>query len=452
MSLRARLAAFMAVTVGVTVALVAVYAYRSASSEALAEVDRSLLGRVPIGGFEVPSTGPGPGQGPGGQGGGGGRRQDLASLISDDVLAQLLLPDGIVVILGDSEVPLPVTGADLVIARGDGEDFLRTITFDDRTYRMITRPLPQARGAVQIARDLTETEAILDGLRTRLLLFGLAGAAVAALAGWLLAGRAVRPVRDLTGAAEQVAATGALDAAIPVRRSDEVGRLATAFNEMLARLETSRAAQQRLVADASHELRTPLTSVRTNIELLARGGVPEAERAGMLQDLRAEVVELGDLVSELVDLATVGRDDETAMAVDLADLAETAVTRARRRAGQPFVLEIGPVPATVRRGAVTRAFSNLVDNAVKWSPPDGEITVRLDGAGFTVEDRGPGFDPADLPQVFQRFYRAAAARSLPGSGLGLAIVAAVAEDHGWTVFAENRTDGGARVGMRFVTA
>lgn len=449
MSLRTRLAAFVAVTVGVTVALVAFYAYRSASAEALAEVDRSLLGRVPIGGFELPTTGPGPGQGPGGGQGGGTRRQDLASLISDDVLAQLILPDGIGVVLGDSDLELPVTGADLVIAKGEGTDFLRTITFDDRTYRIITRPLPQGRGAVQIARDLTETEAILDGLRTRLLLFGLAGAAFAALAGWFLAGRAVRPVRDLTGAAEHVAATGALDAAIPVQRSDEVGRLAGAFNEMLARLETSRSAQQRLVADASHELRTPLTSLRTNIELLARGSVPEGEQAGMLTDLRAEVVELGDLVSELVELATVGREDETPVEVDLAELAQTAITRSRRRATQTFAVTAGPVPATVRRSAVVRAFGNLVENAVKWSPPDGSLEVRLDGDGFVVEDRGPGFDPDDLPFVFQRFYRAAAARNLPGSGLGLAIVAAVADDHGWSVFAENREGGGARVGIRF---
>lgn len=445
MTLRARLAVFMAVAVGFAVALVAVAAYRSTRDETMGEIDRFLLGRTPITELiEAPDHEPGSGQGSG-----TGRGRATGSVISDDVVAQVLLGDGTIRALGSSEVALPVGDQDLTVATSiAAAPVLRTITIDGVDYRMLTRRLGPG-SALQLARDLTETESILTGLRNRLVFVGAFGALLAGLAGWLLAGRAMRPVRDLTAAAERVATTGALDAAIPVARSDEVGRLAGAFNEMLARLETSRLAQQRLVADASHELRTPLTSLRTNIELLARGSVPEGEREAMLADLKEEVAALGTLVAELVDLATVGRDEEPRVATDLAALVSEVVDRAGRRSSQRFVIALDPRVSEVRPGAVARAVSNLVDNAVKWSPANGEIAVTLDATGIRVADRGPGIPPEDLPFVFQRFYRAPTARSMPGSGLGLAIVAAVAEDHGWTPYARNREGGGAEVGMRF---
>jgi two-component system sensor histidine kinase MprB len=209
-------------------------------------------------------------------------------VIGDDVVAQVVFADGTTWLLGQGEIELPVAPVDMAVALGQAAEVLRSVTIDGLDYRLYTRPAGLGV-AIQVARDLTETEAILNGLRNRLILVGVAGALLAGLAGWCLAGRAVRPVRDLTGAAEHVAAIGTLDAAIPVDRSDEIGRLANAFNEMLARLDASRVAQQRLVADASHELRTPLTSLRTNIELLAAGKVPAAERADLLADL-AEIV------------------------------------------------------------------------------------------------------------------------------------------------------------------
>lgn len=439
MSLRARLAAFVAAAVAVTVGLVTFAAYRSAENEAMASIDRFLKVRAPlaavidVAGRLDPEAMP---------------RGEAGQVVGEDVIAQVILPDGSVVSLGSGTVVLPVVPRDLAVKDGSAPEWLRTEAIDGTNYRLLTRRA--ARGsALQVARDLTETEAFLAALRNRLLLIGVFGALLAGVGGWALAGRAIRPVQTLTGAAEHVAATGALDAAIPVESDDEVGRLAAAFNEMLARLETARAAQQRLVADASHELRTPLTSVRTNVELLARGGVPESDREAMLADLAAEVQELGSLVAELVDLATVGRDEEEVGRVDLGEVVSEVLERARRRATQEIRVSGQPVELEGRRAAVTRAIGNLVDNAVKWSPPDGVIEVSFDAATLMVRDRGPGFEPDDLPFVFKRFYRSAAARSMPGSGLGLAIVAAVAEQHGWQVVARNRAGGGAEVGIVF---
>ncbi len=450
MTLRARLAVFVAMAVGLAVAIVSVAAYRSTSDETMAEIDRFLRARAPLAALaeQPPITHqPGSGQGSGGGGGGLGRR-DQVGVVGEDVAAQLLFTDGSISVLGSGDLVLPVSLEDLAVVSGASPELVRTVTIDGTDYRMLTRRLPPIAG-LQVARDLTETQSILEALRNRLLLLGVAGALLAGVAGWFLAGRAVRPVRDLTAAAEAVSVTGGLDAPIPVKRSDEIGRLAGAFNEMLARLEASRLAQQRLVTDASHELRTPLTSLRTNIELLARGTVPDSERDAMLADLTAEVVELGSLVTELVDLATVGRDEEAVVEVDLAIIAADAVARATRRATQTIEVESTPVPAQVRPASVARAISNLLDNAIKWSPPDGVITLHLDTQSLAVADRGPGIAEEDLPFVFRRFYRANAARSLPGSGLGLAIVAAVAEDHGWTPFARNRVGGGAEVGFEF---
>jgi two-component system sensor histidine kinase MprB len=440
MSLRARLTAFVAVTVGLSVVVVAFAGYRSARDESISEIDRFLVARAGLVGL-VESLDLGQGRGP-------GPRSGPGRVVGEDVVAQLVTEDGVVLPLGTGEVNLPVERVDLGVAGGAPEK-LRTVTADGVEFRMLTRRVGPGI-ALQVGRDLAESEAVLTGIRNRLILVGLAGAALAALAGWWLAGRALRPVTALTVTAEAVAATGSLSNPIDVGGDDEIGRLGSAFNEMLRRLESSRSAQQRLVADASHELRTPLTSLRTNIELLARGDVPKDDRDSMVADLQLEISELGALVAELVDLATVGRDDEPRIEFDLGEVVEEAAARARRRApGVTFRIAAAPRVVSGRHGGVARAVSNLIDNAVKWAPSDGTIEVILDESALTVMDDGPGFDEADLPRVFERFYRAATARSMAGSGLGLSIVAAVAEDHGWSPFARNRAEGGAAVGFRF---
>jgi two-component system sensor histidine kinase MprB len=217
---------------------------------------------------------------------------------------------------------------------------------------------------------------------------------------------------------------------------------------MLASLEASRDRQRRLVADAGHELRTPLTSLRTNLELLAQadrqGGLTDAQRDEIFTDATAQVEELSTLVGDLVELA---RDEplvRTPEPLDLADIVSRAVDRVRRRAiGLTFDLDLSSWWIVGEAQIIERAVTNLLDNAAKWSPRHGHVSVRLDEGVLTVADEGPGIAEADLPMIFERFYRAADARTMPGSGLGLSIVRQAAERHGGSVEVHNRTPHGS---------
>jgi two-component system sensor histidine kinase MprB len=237
---------------------------------------------------------------------------------------------------------------------------------------------------------------------------------------------------------------------VPVDGTDEAGRLGAAFNEMLAALARSKDDQQRLVQDASHELRTPLTSLRTNISVLRRHDrlAPDT-MAKVLDDLDGEARELTDLTNELVELATDRRSDEPPSELSLGVLAERVAARAARRTGRRVVVDADAAVVTGRPLMLERAITNLVDNAAKFDE-GGEAPIEVVVRQGTVEvlDRGPGIAPADLPHLFDRFYRASAARSCPGSGLGLAIVKGVAEVHAGSVFAAQRPGGGAVVGFK----
>jgi two-component system sensor histidine kinase MprB len=214
---------------------------------------------------------------------------------------------------------------------------------------------------------------------------------------------------------------------------------------MLGALEHSVGAQRQLVADASHELRTPLTSLRTNIEVLARGDGPRGNRRKqLLQDLTEQLEEMSALVNDLVELARENgqQPDPEELRLDL--LVADVVERAKRRAPQVRIATVlDEVTVLGVPNALERAVGNLLDNAVKWSPPGGEIDVTVRAGEVSVRDHGTGIAEADLPLVFDRFYRAPAARGMPGSGLGLAIVKQVAEQHGGSVSAEAAEGGGA---------
>jgi two-component system sensor histidine kinase MprB len=246
----------------------------------------------------------------------------------------------------------------------------------------------------------------------------------------------------LTAAAENVARTGDLSERVEAQGDDELGRLATRFNEMLAALERSVGAQRRLVADASHELRTPLTAARTNVELLREGKLPEEEVTHALDEASVELAALTRLVADLVELA---RGEERKLRLDdvqLDDLVSGIVERAQARAPQVrFVTALSPTQVRADPVLLERAVSNLLDNAIKYSPEGAPIEVSVRGGEVIVADHGPGIADEDLPRVFDRFYRAAAARSKPGAGLGLAIVREAAEAHGGTATAENSSSG-----------
>ena len=205
-----------------------------------------------------------------------------------------------------------------------------------------------------------------------------------------------------------------------------------------------------MIADASHELRTPLTAHRANIELFARPDLPVELRRRVLGAAVRSIEELSALVGDLIEAARDGRSVDAREPLALDDLVAAAVERARHRAsGLRFESRLEPYRFVGARSRLERALDNILDNAIKWSAPGGTVDVRLADGTLSVRDHGPGIAEADLPHVFDRFYRAAAARALPGSGLGLAIVKQTVDDHGGSVTIANADDGGTLLTLRF---
>jgi two-component system sensor histidine kinase MprB len=330
-------------------------------------------------------------------------------------------------------------------------------TLSDRTVggtplRLLTLGIG-TRGAVMVARPLTEVNKELSRVLLILAIVGVVGIALAALLGALVARAALAPIARFTRRTETLA--GELDTSqrLPEQGRDELARLAASFNATLDALERSVQAQRNLVADASHELRTPIASLRANVQVLADADrLPQADQEGLRADIIGELDELTRLVGDVVELAR-GRDGEgPRVEVRLDELARVAIERVRRHAAVSFTQELEPTLITADAPRVERAISNLLENAAKWSQADAEVQVTLEHAILAIRDHGPGFSEQDLPRVFERFYRADDARKLPGSGLGLAIVRQTAEAHGGWVKAENAADGGALLQASFGAA
>ncbi|MFI6039628.1 ATP-binding protein [Streptomyces sp. NPDC051315] len=370
---------------------------------------------------------------------------------------QVLGPDGAVVDPGSPGLPVRDSDREVAAAAGAGTLAVhKDVDVGDDVYRVATVALGGGRGAVQVAQEFSDTEDLLRALQQRTLVLMIAIVTGAGLFGWWLARRITHRLVILTTAAEDVARTRRLGVQVPVTGYDEVGRLGRAFDRMLGRLAQSEEDQRRLVQDAGHELRTPLTSLRTNISLLRRiDELPPATREELVADLGQEARELTDLVNELVDLAAGQSDTEPPRRVDLADLAGDVAGLARRRTGRQILVRAsGDTTTHGRPGMLQRALSNLVENAAKFdrggrAPIEVNVTgpARPGTVRVEVLDRGPGITEADLTRVFDRFYRAADARSLPGSGLGLSIVREVALAHGGAPFAFRREGGGSVIGF-----
>lgn len=366
---------------------------------------------------------------------------------------QVVKADGSVLVPPRQQLELPLDDDVLALARGGSGAYWTETSVDGTHLRVLSFSYGPA-SAVQVARPLTEVDASLERLGVFLLLIAAGGVAVAAVLGLVVSGAALAPVRRLTETAERVSETRDLSERIDVTGRDELSRLASSFNTMLAALEESTRAQRQLVADASHELRTPLTSLRTNIEVLAGDrALPPDERGRLLSDVVEQLQEMTTLIAELIELARTEQQVADPEDVRLDLVAAEAIDRARRnRPGVAFSVEleestVNGVPATIER-----AIGNLLDNAAKWSPPGAEVEVRVANGELQVRDHGPGIAEEDLPFVFDRFYRARAARGMPGSGLGLAIVRQVAEAHGGAVVAERAEGGGTRMTLRLQRA
>jgi two-component system, OmpR family, sensor histidine kinase MprB len=354
-------------------------------------------------------------------------------------------------------VRLPVNEAVREVAAGERQTYMTDAEVQGAHARMYALHGTDEQGngyALQVIRFVGEVDRALSRIRTLLLLLDAVGILVAALLGLLVARTALGPVRRLTRTAEHVTETRDLNSRIDVHGRDELSRLATTFNTMLAALEESARAQRQLVTDASHELRTPLTSLRTNMEVLMKHEDLEQSRRRQLQAHVVEQLdELTALVAELVELARGEQPSEEPEEVQLDELVRSVVARAQR--DHPEVHYEPTLEPSVIRGVpfrIERAVSNLLDNAAKWSTPGGKVEVGVHDGEVIVRDRGPGIADEDLPFVFDRFYRAPSARGMPGSGLGLAIVKQVAESHGGDVVVERPPDGGTRLRLRLTAA
>jgi two-component system sensor histidine kinase MprB len=350
-----------------------------------------------------------------------------------------------------------------LVGRAEEDVAAGTSTSSERSvdgYEVVAVPYPRVPGTALVASEsFDEEDAVLKSLSLVLILISAAGVVVAAVAGTAVARGGLRPVLRLTEATERVARTGDLRS-IPVSGDDELARLTQSFNAMLGGLAESREQQRRLVADAGHELRTPLTSLRTNLELLIasrKPGAPtlsEQDTAELYSDVRGQVDELTTLIGDLVELARQDAPQVVHEPVELVEVVERALDRARRRgSGMRFDVALQPWSLLGDSSALERAVMNLLDNAVKFSPPEGVIGVTLrplgDGtAVIEVTDQGPGISDDDLPHVFERFYRSEEARTLPGSGLGLSIVLQAAQRHGGMAYANHAPGGGALMAIR----
>jgi two-component system, OmpR family, sensor histidine kinase MprB len=327
-----------------------------------------------------------------------------------------------------------ITDHDVQVADGNAKPYFQDEAYRGIDYRIYTTEFPGNPGVlVRVAQPTSNATSTQTALGWLLAVLVPIGAIIAALIARLAAGRVLRPVGRLTETVERIRATGDLSAPIETPGHDEISRLGQAFAAMTAALDESVGAQRRLVADASHELRTPLTSLTTNLELLAeRPGDPNAP--ALIAAALAEAGELRVLINDLVELARDGQASFHIEDVRLDLVAERVAARAAERApGLAYELDCRPTMVRGDPDALERAIGNLVDNALKWSPPDGRIRISAAAGTVEVSDDGPGIPADDLPYIFDRFYRSATARALPGSGLGLAIVRRIADTHHGTV-------------------
>jgi len=460
MTLRTRIAAVASVSVALAVLVAALGVYVAVRSDLRGEVDSTLRARArALGHTPGPNDGDdGPGyDGPGGGGGSYGAggfpgHVEPAPFGAASGYVEFISPEGQVFVpggQGSSSRKIALTASDRAIAANGGGSRLSERGVDGVKLRVLTSGTG-AGGAVLIAQPLTEVDHELGHLLLILALIGAGGVVLAALLGALVARTALAPIGRFTQRTESLTGNLDLSRRLEVQGRDELARLADSFNGTLDALERSVQAQRHLIADASHELRTPISSLRANIQILGEAErlAPE-EQASLRADIVAELDELTALVGDVVELARGAAPDGAVDDVRLDEVVRGAVASARRRGELSFELRLEPTIVRGQADRIGRAVSNLVDNARKWSPEGGGVEVTLAEGVLSVRDHGPGFQEADLPFVFDRFYRARDARKLPGSGLGLAIVRQAAEACGGFAEAQNAPGGGALLRVGF---
>lgn len=451
MSLRRRLTVGSSVTVATVLLLASVVVYVAVRDQVRGQIDDQLRTRSAVIVSALTSGNAGfPPAGPTGR---------LRARIPDPPSGQpfgyfqLVGPSGVIIrpsSLGDG---LPGDDKARAVAAGRRGAYLSDIRSDDLPLRLLVTPAGDGR-ALELALPLEGVNDLLGWLRWALFLVGVGGVAVTAAISAAASRAALAPLAKLTSTAEEVTHTSDLARRIPHEGTDEVGRIAESFNEMLEALESSQTAQRNLVLDASHELRTPLTAIRTNIDVLsdADDQLDPSERREILTAVRDQLTELSTLVADVVELARGNEAQGERTRQRLDHLVERCIERAESLTpGATIVSTTEPCTVDAVGPQLERAISNLLDNAIKWSPPGGTVEVSVRAGEVIVRDHGPGISEQDLPHVFDRFYRAEAARALPGSGLGLAIVQQAATAHGGVATAERPSGGGALLRLTLPT-
>ncbi len=468
MSLRARMALFAGAAVAIAVVAVVVAGYQGTRNELQGQVDQSLqsLAKRPL-----QNIGLGPGGGPPPNGvfqfgphtpsGNAGHDPD-EGLGFDHLPPQafggasgtftLFKRGGGTYVPKGQSYEIPSTPAiEKLAASGQGQ-FFTDMRVKGTHIRVLVTGIGD-RGALAVALPLTTIDNAVANQLVLLLVIGGAGILLAVLFGLLVARTALAPITRFTRQTESIAHNPDRieHERLDVTGSDELARLARTFNETLDALEQSVQSQRNLVADASHELRTPIATIRANLQLMREEQLLSPEdRAALREDVIEELDELTALVADVVELARGSKPSGEPGDVRLDAIVRDALERSRRRAPRlEFHQAIEPTLIRGEPDRISRAVTNLLDNAAKWSPEGGVVEVTVRGGVVTVRDHGPGFKEEDLPYVFDRFHRAKDARSKPGSGLGLAIVRQAAEAHDGFVEAANAPDGGAILRVSF---
>jgi len=354
---------------------------------------------------------------------------------------------------------LPVDPA--LIAKGfAGGVAIQTVAAgDSASVRIMVSPLylQDQTLVLEVAQSLNHVEAAMSQVRLALIVSTLLALVLATVSGGAIVRGSLSPVKNITRTASAIESSADLSRRVGYSGpGDEIGELAATFDHMIEHLDKAFQSQRYFVADASHELRGPLTVIRGNLDLLKRK-LNEADRQESLRAIERESLRMSRIVDDLLLLAEVEAGQEARrQEVSLKSILAEEVDRARSLAGERKII-VGHLEDIIVNGVPQRLkqlLANLVDNAIKYTPPDGTITLSLfrDGpwARLEVADNGIGISPEHLPHIFDRFCRTDKARSRAsgGTGLGLAIVKGIAEQHGGRVNVNSRPGQGSTFTVR----